>query len=185
MPHSAPAFAQNDRPWILVVMGVSGCGKTTVGRLLAAHYGVGFVDADDLHSPEARAQMSGGEPLTDEQRAPWLERVADLLIGRAEAGQSTILAFSGLRRAHRQRLRELGLPVGFVFLAPDPAIVANHLRRRTDHFMPPSLLDSQFHTLEAPREEPDIVTLGYDLPAAQLAERTVAALRSEAAVAQH
>src|SRR5688572_19699934 len=150
MPHDRLRNAPN----AIVVMGVSGSGKTTVALGLAGHYGHDFLDADDFHSDEARAQMNAGIALTDAQRDPWVASLANELARQARRGKSTVLAFSGLRAAHRQRLRESGVPMRFVFLHAAPAAIAARLAARTDHFMSAALLASQFEALEIPAVEP-------------------------------
>jgi gluconokinase len=154
---------------VAVVMGVSGSGKTTLARALAAAWPATFLDADDFHSEEARTWMAGGQPLTDAMRQPWVERIAADLRRRIAAGERITLAFSGLRRRHRDMLRETGLPVRFLFLEGDAALIGSRMQGRSGHYMPVSLLDSQFATLEDPRGEPDVVALPVDLaPEAQL-----------------
>ena len=157
------------RTRVVVVMGVSGSGKTTLARALADAWPATFLDADDFHSEAAKARMAGGHPLTDRMRAPWVRRIATDLQRRVAAGERVVLAFSGLRRRHRDRLRATGLPVRFLFLQGDPALVAARMQARRGHYMPPSLLDSQFATLEAPADEPDVARIAMDdTPAAQL-----------------
>ncbi|ANC30267.1 gluconokinase [Isoptericola dokdonensis] len=139
-----------EAPWRgTVVMGVAGCGKSTVGGLLAARLGVRFVDADDLHPAHNVATMAAGTPLTDADRLPWLARVADVLSQGADAGEPVVVACSALRRAYRDALRAgAGGDVAFVHLHGDRALLAERIAARADHFMPPALLDSQLATLE-------------------------------------
>ena len=162
---------------VAVVMGVSGSGKTTLARALAQAWPATFLDADDFHSQEARAHMAAGRPLTDAMRAPWVERIAAELRRRVEAGERVALAFSGLRRAHRQRLREAGLPLRFLYLEGDPALVAERMRGRRGHYMPLSLLDSQYAALEAPEGEPDVAVVPVALDRAAQLRRALALLR--------
>ncbi|MEI3868262.1 gluconokinase [Microbacterium sp. CCNWLW134] len=130
----------------VVVMGVSGAGKTTVGIALAAALDVPFVDADDLHSDEAREKMARGEPLTDDDRWPWLARVAARL---ADADQpATVIACSALKRVYRDALRAQRPDVAFIHLIGTRGRVAERLSHRAGHFMPPALLESQLQTLE-------------------------------------
>ena len=114
----------SDRVRVVVVMGVSGSGKTTIARALAGAWPATFLDADDFHSPQARAHMASGRPLTDEMRVPWVERIAADLQRRVAAGERVALAFSGLRRRHRDMLRETGLSLRFVFLQGERDLVA-------------------------------------------------------------
>ncbi|MFE5336073.1 gluconokinase [Isoptericola sp. NPDC056573] len=132
----------------VVVMGVAGCGKSTVGWLLAARLGLQFVDADDLHPPSNVAKMSAGTPLTDDDRRPWLARVAEVLRG-GDDGAPAVVACSALRRSYRDILRAgAGGDVAFVHLHGDRDLLARRIAARADHFMPPALLDSQLATLE-------------------------------------
>ena len=165
----------SERVRIVVVMGVSGSGKTTLARALAGAWPATFLDADDFHSAPAKARMASGQPLTDRMRAPWVHRIALDLQQRVAAGERVVLAFSGLRRRHRDRLRATGLPLRFLFLQGDKALVAARLHARHDHYMPASLLDSQFAALEAPREEADVARIEVaDPPAVQLRDALAA-----------
>lgn len=150
----------------IVVMGVSGSGKSTVAQALARHYGYTLLDADDFHSAEAKAQMASGVPLTDAQRAPWVDALGAALQQFTLRGQSVVLAFSGLRREHRQRLRlrSSGVPMQFVFLHAAPEVIAARLGARAGHFMPPALLASQFEALQPPTDEADVVGVDVDAP---------------------
>ncbi|KAF1688669.1 gluconokinase [Pseudoxanthomonas taiwanensis] len=162
---------------VAVVMGVSGSGKTTLARALAQAWPATFLDADDFHSQEARAHMAAGRPLTDAMRAPWVERIAAELRRRVEAGERGALAFPGPRPAHRQRPREAGLPLRFLYLEGEPALVAERMRGRRGHYMPLSLLDSQYAALEAPEGEPDVAVVPVALDRAAQLRRALALLR--------
>jgi len=131
-------------------MGVSGCGKTTVGRALAARLGCAFLDADDFHPPENVAKMRGGTPLTDADRAGWLDRLRAEIEAHLAAGTSAVLACSALRAAYRARLRRAGEPVHVAYLRGDFDTIAARLASRAGHYMPVTLLRSQFDTLEEP-----------------------------------
>ncbi len=131
-------------PRRIVIMGVSGSGKTTVGSALAARLGWQFIDGDALHPPENIAKMSSGAPLTDADRAPWLAAVARELDSDGDA----IAACSALRRAYRLAIARAVPGVFFVHLTVPPATLAARMRTREGHFMPTSLLDSQLSTLE-------------------------------------
>ncbi|WP_402465573.1 gluconokinase [Isoptericola aurantiacus] len=133
----------------VVVMGVSGSGKSTVGALLAARLGGSFVDADDLHPPANVAKMSSGEPLTDGDREPWLTRVGAAISRGADAGTPVVTACSALRRRYRDTLRAAaGGDLVLVHLTGDRAVLHERTAARADHFMPTTLLDSQLATLE-------------------------------------
>lgn len=161
---------------VAVVMGVSGSGKTTLARALADAWGATFLDADDFHSDEAKASMARGEPLTDESREPWVARIAADLQRRVAGGARVTLAFSGLRRRHRDVLRAAGLPLRFLFLRGEAALIGQRMRERDGHYMPVSLLDSQFAALEEPTAEEDAVVLPVDLPPDAQLRRALQAL---------
>jgi len=137
---------------IVVIMGVAGVGKTTVGRMLAGRLGWTFVDADDLHPAANIAKMARGEPLTDEDREPWLESIVRKLADLVARGESAVLACSALRHAFRERLRSAGNDVRFVYLRAPQDVIASRLRTRANHFFKPDLLQSQLDALEEPAD---------------------------------
>lgn len=142
----------------VVLMGVSGCGKSIVGARVADDLGVPFVEGDD-HHPQANVhKMAAGEPLDDDDRAPWLAALADRLAGAAADDEPVVLACSALTRAYRDRLRR-GAPLRFVLLDIPPAVAAERVGGREGHFMPSTLVESQFDTLERPVGEPDAVVV--------------------------
>jgi gluconokinase len=158
---------------IIILMGVTGAGKTTVGRLLASDLGHEFIDADDYHPPENVAKMRAGQPLTDDDRWPWLRRLNEVLRGRA-----AVVACSALKESYRTTLMR-GLPdVQLVYLRGTRAVIAARLAERRAHYMNPALLDSQFATLEEPR---DAIVADVDQPpeaiAASIMERLAASGR--------
>lgn len=162
---------------IVVVMGVSGCGKTTLARALVDAWQATFLDADDFHSEEARAHMADGQPLTDEMRAPWVDRIAAELQHRVAQGESVVLAFSGLRREHRDRLRARGFPLRFVFLQGDKELISSRMVARSGHYMPVSLLESQFRALEVPdATESDVQVIAVALPTEEQVQEVAAIL---------
>ncbi|GCD91424.1 gluconokinase [Nocardioides sp. LS1] len=130
---------------LLVVMGVSGSGKSTVGAALAQRFGVPFEDADDLHPAANIAKMSAGQPLDDLDREPWLERIGEWLATRADGG---VVSCSALKRSYRDHLRRHVPDLGFVHLEGSHEVIARRQASRPGHFMPASLLASQFATLE-------------------------------------
>ena len=133
---------------IVVVMGVCGSGKTSVGRLVAKRMEWVFLEGDDLHPEANRQKMAAGTPLTDEDRWPWLDRIAAEMRRVDGADGSMVVACSALRRIYRDRLRECGADVRFLHLTGAPALLRARMEHRKDHFMPAGLLDSQLATLE-------------------------------------
>lgn len=155
-----PAEPDPAVPPLVAVMGVSGSGKSTVGAALADHLGVPFVDGDELHPAANVAKMAAGRPLDDADRAPWLDAVGGWLAAHAAAGG--VVACSALRRRYRDRLRELAPGLVFVHLAGDRELVASRQRRRTGHFMPSSLLDSQLAALEPLEDDEPGLAISLD-----------------------
>mgnify|MGYP003945943791 CR=1 FL=1 len=153
-----PAASQRPAPpVVLVLMGVSRSGKTTVARIIAERLGWPFEEGDALHPPANVAKMAAGHPLTDEDRAPWLARVADWVDARLAAGESGVITCSALKRKYRALIDRRGQGVQFVYLHGTRELIASRLAARHGHFMPSSLLDSQFETLEEPAaDEPAI-----------------------------
>jgi gluconokinase len=166
---------------VIVVMGVAGVGKTTVGRQLADELGWPFYDADDLHPPVNIERMRSGSPLTDEQRTPWLAGLAALIAEHARTDRSMVLACSALRRSHRTTLMGEAPDarnVRLVYLRLDPALLADRLGLRADHFFPPDLLASQLAALEPPDDTEAVLMLD----GAQQAAELVAMIRGELGV---
>lgn len=144
----------------IVIMGVSGCGKSSVGEGLAERLGIPYRDGDDLHPPANVEKMRAGIPLTDADRWPWLDRVAATL----RDGAPVIVGCSALRRAYRDRLRAgAGGPLRFIHLTGDRDLIAGRMSGRTGHYMPPSLLDSQFAALDPPGPD-EALTIDIDQP---------------------
>jgi gluconokinase len=138
-------------PAVLIVAGVSGAGKTTIGRLLAQRLNYAFRDADDFHPPENIAKMSRGEPLTDDDRVPWLDAIAAWIGDTLAADGRAVVTCSALKRSYRDRLVGQRRSVRLVFLNGDMALIARRLAARRGHFMPAQLLQSQFDALEQPQ----------------------------------
>ncbi|HIY95196.1 MAG TPA: gluconokinase [Candidatus Rothia avicola] len=132
----------------IVVMGVSGTGKTSIAHALRDQLGWSFIEGDDLHPNENIQKMSAGIPLTDEDRAPWLARISTWIKDAHARGERTVVTCSALKRAYRDVLREAAPGVLFVHLTGPRETIANRMKYRQGHFMPTSLLDSQFATLE-------------------------------------
>lgn len=152
---------------IVIVMGVCGCGKTTVGMALAEALGWPFFDADDFHPAANVGKMAAGVPLTDADRWPWLDRLASEMQAIHRAGGNAVLACSALKQAYRDRLAAAGL-VRYVHLRGDRATLAARLASRRDHYMPAALLDSQIAALEPPA---DALEIDVAVPVATQVER--------------
>ena len=143
---------------IVIIFGVSGAAKTTIGKLLAEELGWRFYEADDFHPRANIEKMRSGLPLTDEDRWPWLERLREQIMPSLAAKENAVLACSALKRVYREHLRVSG-DVKFVFLRGDYALIERQLRRRRGHFMNPALLQSQFADLEEPQPDEDVLTI--------------------------
>ncbi|WP_173512504.1 gluconokinase [Sinorhizobium psoraleae] len=161
-------------PGSIVVMGVSGSGKSSVGERIAEAYDYPFIEGDALHPPENIRKMSEGIPLTDHDRWPWLEAIGRLL---AETPGPVVVACSALKLSYREKLRE-GAPkrLAFVHLHGAEAVLAERMQHRTGHFMPTSLLKTQLATLEDPTGEANTVTIDIDQPLDAIVEEAFAAL---------
>jgi gluconokinase len=162
MAASPPA---SERRLAVVVMGVSGSGKTTLGQALAKGLQLAFVDGDDLHPAANVTKMAAGTPLTDDDRWPWLDRVGTTLANRTAYPAGVVIACSALRRIYRARIRAAsGEPVRILYLAAGEAEMEQRLKARPHHYMPASLVHSQFQTLETPDGEPGTLTLSATDP---------------------
>ena len=148
-------------PPVLVVMGVSGCGKSTVGARLAESLGLEFVEGDAFHAPSKVAKMASGLPLTDADRADWLVLLADKLAVAVRERRGVVLACSSLKRAYRERLRAGAPQLRLVHLTGTRAVLSERTTQRSGHYMPASLLESQLATLEPP--EPDENAFTFDI----------------------
>lgn len=146
----APPVSKDQRLATIVLMGVSGSGRTTVGRALAGRLGCTFVDGDDYHPAGNVAKMARGKSLTDEDREPWLDALATRVVELAAAREWAVVACSALKELYRARLRRANGAIQFVFLRVDRAIVLAWLLCRSAHFAGPALARSQFETLESP-----------------------------------
>ena len=133
-----------------IVMGVSGCGKTSVGEALAKELGWDFYDADDFHPPENVAKMASGTPLNDSDRAPWLATLHDLISSSLMENRSGVLACSALKEPYRQQLLDGNENVQIVYLKGSYELIWSRMEKRTDHYMKPHMLQSQFDALEEP-----------------------------------
>lgn len=158
---------------VLLLMGVSGCGKTEMGRRVAASLGLAFLDADDLHPAANVQKLRSGIPLSDADRHPWLDGVALALARAASSGAGLVVACSALKRAYRDRLREAAPDLRLVHLAGPVEIIRSRLRERTGHFMPAALLDSQLADLETPTPDERPVVVSVALPPDEIAAAIV------------
>lgn len=164
------------RPAAIIVMGVSGSGKSTIGALLAARLGWPFADADGFHPPENVAKMASGQPLSDADRWPWLDAIAAHIGAARQAGQPVVVACSALRRAYRDRLRAGHGDLVFLHLSGAPEVIAARQAARQGHFMPPSLMASQFATLEDISDEPDALAVSVATEPQDVVNAAMAAL---------
>lgn len=160
---------------LVVVMGVSGAGKSTIGQAIATALGLPFADADDFHPAANIAKMSRGEALNDDDRWPWLAAIGAHLA--AHRGRGCVVTCSALKRAYRDALRQAAPDLRLVFLTGDPALVAARQAARQNHFMPASLVASQFATLEPPAPEEAAITLDVGPAPATLATAAINALQ--------
>ncbi|MEU1303245.1 gluconokinase [Streptomyces shenzhenensis] len=161
-------------PHVVVVMGVAGTGKTTIGPLLAARLGVPYAEGDDFHPPANIAKMSAGTPLDDADRWPWLDAIGGWAHGRA--GLGGVVSSSALKRSYRDRLRAAAPGIVFVHLTGDRALIEDRMSHRQGHFMPTALLDSQFATLQPLEPDEPGVTVDVSGSPDEITERAVAAL---------
>jgi gluconokinase len=157
----------------VVVMGVSGSGKTTVAQGISEVTGLPYGEADRFHPPANIAKMSAGIPLDDDDRWPWLRELAAWMAAQAAEGRSTVIACSALKRAYRDMLRAGPPGLQFVHLAGSAELIRERMAHRAGHFMPVTLLDSQFATLEPLADDEDGIVLDIALPADELVEEAV------------
>ncbi|MGA8491499.1 MAG: gluconokinase [Terriglobales bacterium] len=157
---------------MILVMGVEGSGKTTVGKLLAEDLGWIFVDADDFHSASNKEKMSRGIPLDDADRRPWLQAIHDFIVKQVEKGQDVLLACSALKQSYREQLQQ-GLDMKVVYLKGSFDLISSRLQKRQDHFARESLLASQFASLEEPV---DAVAIDASLSETEIIKRVRSAL---------
>jgi gluconokinase len=161
---------------VVVVMGVSGCGKSTVGALLAERLDCPFYDGDDYHPPENVAKMASGQPLNDDDRAPWLDCLNSLIRDHVVRGESAVVACSALKRRYRDRLRAGNAGLHFVFLQGDFDLIWRRMTARPDHYMKAGMLQSQFDALEAPADD-EALTVSIEEGADQIVGRIMEALK--------
>jgi len=168
MAQSVPGVAA------VVVMGVSGAGKSTVGRIIAAQLGCPFRDADSFHPAANIVKMSRGEPLTDDDRWPWRQAIAAWIAEHRAAGTTCVVTCSALKRAYRDIVTEKqSADVQLVYLKGDFELIEARLKARKGHFMPPALLESQFDALEEPAADENAITVSIDATPEEIAAKVV------------
>lgn len=180
MTADAAATADNSqRPGTrIVVMGVSGCGKSSVGAGLAQRLGMRYIEGDQFHSPANLRKMSAGIALDDEDRRGWLLELQSQLRAAANAGESVVLTCSALKRGYRDLLREADPDLLFLHLIGSRELIAARMHMRTGHFMPTALLESQLRDLEPPAPDERAYGLSIDAPLEQLLDQAVKAIQS-------
>lgn len=161
---------------VIVVMGVASSGKTTIGTMLAERLAWPYRDADSFHPPANVAKMSSGLPLDDTDRAPWLDAIATWIQEQLDHDRSGVVSCSALRRAYRDRVVAGRPGVRIVHLVGDRALIAERMSRRKDHFMPASLLDSQFETLEPPAPDENVLAVDVSGTPAHIVDEIIARL---------
>ena len=165
----------------VIVMGVSGAGKTEVGRALAARFGLPFVEGDSLHPLANIGKMAAGIPLNDDDRWPWLDSIGMHLAEAADQAGGAVATSSALKAAYRDRLRtHVKQNLRFIFLNGSRSVLEERMHHRTGHFMPPSLLDSQLRTLEPPFGEPGVLVIDIDQPLEKIVDDAFQWLRPDA-----
>lgn len=158
----------------IVIMGVSGCGKSTVAEALRRRTQATMIEGDDFHPAENIQKMRAGIPLTDADRQGWLERLADEAVRCLSSSQRVVMTCSALKHRYREWLRHAVPNLGFVFLDLTPEQAMQRVAHRTDHFMPASLVASQFRDLEPPQDEPRVLTVAATLPITDIVEHVAA-----------
>ncbi len=161
---------------LIIVMGVSGTGKSSLAKDLAKATNYSYLDADDFHDIEAKRTMAQGKPLSDQQREQWLTRMIDFFADPLFAQSKAVLAFSGLKQRHRLRFKQLELSTAFIFLHGTEQLIAQRIKQRQGHFFPAQLLKSQFAALECPiaspqyRQELEMTLIDIDKPLAEITQ---------------
>ena len=175
---TSPAPGEAAPPLHLVVMGVSGCGKTSIGRRVARALGIEYIEGDELHPPRNVALMAAGTPLTDADRAGWLATIAARLGEAHTAGRGLVVSCSALKRAYRDALRASCPGLRFVHLQGSADLLRQRMSARKGHYMPPSLLDSQLATLEPPGTDEGAISVDIAPSTDQVAAAVLARLRT-------
>lgn len=179
MPASSPSSATRG----LIVMGVSGSGKTTIGERLAERLGWTFEDGDSFHPPSNIEKMRSGHALTDADREPWLRAIADEIDRQVASGRQLVIACSALKRRYRDILVHGRDDIHIVYLDGDEDLIARRLAGRRGHFMPPDLLGSQFRTLEKPTTDEHAITVDINAPVERIVDAILDRLAAEGLIA--
>ena len=174
-----PSPEPQPSPLLIIVMGVSGSGKTTLAKSIANRQGYQYVEADNFHSKEAIALMSKAIPLTDDHRQGWIARLQTALREKSSKNISCTLAFSGLKSAHRAQIQDTGFNCLTIYLNGDREVLRQRLLDRTDHFMPASLLDSQFDALQPPEGNSKLVELDIKLRPHEQLEQAISFINTK------
>ncbi len=162
----------------IVVMGVSGSGKSTVGALVATELGAKFIDGDDLHPRANIEKMGRGEPLNDDDRMPWLERIRDAAFSLEHKNEQGVIVCSALKKSYRDQIRDGNQGVNFLFLDGDFDLIVERMRQRKGHFMKVNMVESQFATLERPDDnEVDVININIDQDIDGVVSQAVQALK--------
>lgn len=162
---------------LIVVMGVSGCGKSSVAECLAESFGYDFIEADDFHPQENIDHMASGNSLTDDMREPWIRLLQAHLKQAAKAERNCVMSFSGLRRHHRAKIRDLPFNTLFIHLEGDKQLISDRINARADHFMPANLLDSQYEALQPAAKKESILGINVAQPLEHVIKAAVSAAK--------
>ena len=163
----------------IIVMGVASSGKSVVGQQLAQALNVKFIDGDDLHPRANIIKMGSGQPLNDEDRAPWLERIRDAVFSLEKKGETGVIVCSALKKKYRDAIRDGNEQIQFVFLDGDFDLILKRMQARQHHFMKPEMLQSQFNTLECPKQEADVFAMNIDNSIDAIVTQCVTHLRQQ------
>ncbi|AJR06574.1 gluconokinase [Photobacterium gaetbulicola] len=164
----------------IIVMGVSASGKSTIGYELAQRIGGKFIDGDDLHPKANILKMAQGEPLNDQDREPWLERIRDAAFSIESKNETGVIVCSALKKCYREQIREGNHNLAFLYLAGSQEVIRERIRLRQGHFMKENMIASQFAVLETPVDETDVITVDIDQSIAAILDSAVAALTEQA-----
>jgi len=166
------------KPKLIIVMGVSGSGKTTVANAIAEQFFYHFIEADDFHSEQNCQHMASGRPLTNAMREPWIQALYDYLKNAAQHETDCVMAFSGLQAQHRARFKQLGFDRLTLHLATCPSIIQQRIKQRENHFMPNNLLGSQYQDLQDPASEKNTITIDVSHDIDQVIKQTISIIKA-------